>query len=314
MGFETQIQQLTIPMYYSGHVNIYFIEGTEGYYLIDAGLATDEAVKLINQWAPRPITGVLLTHAHQDHLGLAGAIARTDGCPVYLFSEEYQRLQDANQQSEKIKQLFAEGGLPAELRYEAIESYEMTRRSNADKLTGAKIVELSTEDKFSTNLGDLDVIHTPGHTMGHCCFYLAEQELMFSGDHILEGVSPNPILEIGEDGKRRLGLLEYHKSLDKIKSLPVKRFYPGHGQPFEKLDNILEQYYMHHLKREQKILGYLTQEPQTPFQICDRIYPGVRYLHLFLTLSRVWGYLDLLNLEGKVFSETKGNTTFYGLS
>lgn len=313
MNSLSQIQQLTIPINYSGSVNMYVIEGTQGYYLIDAGIASDEARILINQQVRGPVAGILLTHAHMDHLGLAGEISREQGCPVYLYAEEHHRLQDSKRQSEKTGQLLALGGVPAELLDEAAEAFQRLRENNAAKLAGAAIIELSSEDKFRTVLGDLQVIHTPGHTMGHCCFYLAEEKQLFCGDHILAGVSPNPILEIGKNGQRRPALLEYLKSLDKIKALSAKRFYPGHGQPFENLDEILGPFYEHHLKREQRILASLSQKPQTPFQIAEKLYSGVRGLNIFLALSRVWGYLDLIDLEGKITVQIEGNTAFYCL-
>lgn len=314
MNSLSQIQSLTIPMPNSAwSVNIYAIEGPEGYYLIDAGIATEQARMLIKQWVPRPLAGILLTHGHQDHLGLAGELAQEQGCPVYLHSGEYQRLQNSELQIIKIGQLLTMGGFSKELLNEAIEAYQITRQNNILKLAGAELRELTSEQKFSTELGILETIHTPGHTIGHCCFYLTEKKQLFSGDHILVGISPNPILDIGTDVKRRLALVEYLKSLEKIASLSVEKLYPGHGQPFDRLDKVLEQFYDYHLKRQQLILQNLSQYPQTPFQIVEKIYPGVRGLNIFLAISRVWGYLDLLDLEGQIMVQIKDNTTYYSL-
>lgn len=311
---NSQIRQLTIPTPYAvGPVNIFAIKGSEGYYLIDAGINNKEARKLIREWLPSPLAGILISHGHTDHLGLAGEIARAKGCPVYLFAEEYKRLQEPDLQTTRISQLLGVGGVPPQLLNGIKELYQKSRQNYIVQLVGAEVKELTPGQKFSTELGNLEVIHTPGHTIGHCCFYLAEKKWLFSGDHILANISPNPILDVDRVGQRRLALVEYLQSLEKTASLSVDRVYPGHGQPFTKLDRVIEQFYTYHKKREAIILSTFSHQQQTPFQITQKVYPGVKGMDAFLAISKVWGHLDILDLEGKVNFQIKDDTLYYCL-
>ena len=79
----------------------------------------------------------------------------------------------------------------------------------------------------------LMVIHTPGHSPGHCCFYELDREYLFSGDLIYEGCldafypSTDPQL--------------FFQSVRKIQNLSIERILPGHHQlsiPVDLIDRI----------------------------------------------------------------------------
>jgi glyoxylase-like metal-dependent hydrolase (beta-lactamase superfamily II) len=87
--------------------------------------------------------------------------------------------------------------------------------------------ELAEGDTISTDLGDWQVIETPGHAPSHICLYQPERRLLISGDHLLgrislyfdTGYSPDPVAE-------------FLDSLDKVDRLDARLVLSGHGRPF----------------------------------------------------------------------------------
>ena len=101
-------------------------------------------------------------------------------------------------------------------------------------------------DRLSQGDGELEVFHTPGHTMGSLCFRYGNA--LFSGDHVLPKISPN----VGGGDLRRQGMLRYYlDSLDRIAQLDHEDLTvsPGHGEPFQALRGRCEQLIGHHHHR-----------------------------------------------------------------
>src|SRR5581483_524186 len=109
-------------------------------------------------------------------------------------------------------------------------------------------------DEEMLNLGafDLSVMWTPGHSPGHACFYMASQELLLSGDHVLPTISPNVGLWPGSE-EDPLGV--YISSLKKLRGLAVKRVLPAHEYSFDDLDGRLDELEEHHEARLQEVLA-----------------------------------------------------------
>src|SRR3989475_12995950 len=76
----------------------------------------------------------------------------------------------------------------------------------------------------------LRALHTPGHSNGHVSFY-HEDGVLVSGDLLLEGISPNPIVEFSPDGKRIPTLPQYFQSLRRAPPLNCEVAHPGHWGP-----------------------------------------------------------------------------------
>jgi len=212
-------------------VNAYLFEGTP-LTLLDAGAPTEASISQLQlalqhlgyQW--EDIGRLLLTHAHIDHIGgaaflpppaeilaLTGTAAnvgdyeswmnRWHHYPVWL-SEVYPELAALflNQQSRTwMGDMFPRGG------------------------------HLSINREFAhgqtIDLGrwKLQAIHTPGHDMLHTCYYLEEQQLLFSGDYIL---SRGPALAryMGDEANA------FRDSVQQVAHLAVKQIWPSHGKPF----------------------------------------------------------------------------------
>jgi hydroxyacylglutathione hydrolase len=125
--------------------------------VIDPG---EEADRLIKAVEGLTVEAILLTHTHFDHVGAVAALARHTGAPVYCPKLEVPILQDIN------SYVFAGFG-PFEP-YDPEETVE-----GGERLTLAGL--------------DIDVIFTPGHSPGHVCYSIPDEQVLLDGDVIFRG-------------------------------------------------------------------------------------------------------------------------------
>jgi glyoxylase-like metal-dependent hydrolase (beta-lactamase superfamily II) len=136
-------------------------------------------------------------------------------------------------------------------------------------------------------------LHTPGHASDHLCYYLVEEQAVFTGDVVLGG---STTVIPAEDGD----LLDYMSSLQRLQGLGVRRIYPAHGPVIEDGPALLAEYVEHRLLRERQILEALGDGLRTIPALVERIYALVpKNLHLMAAQS-VASHLKKLAREGRV--------------
>jgi glyoxylase-like metal-dependent hydrolase (beta-lactamase superfamily II) len=136
-------------------------------------------------------------------------------------------------------------------------------------------------------------IHTPGHASDHLCYWMPEEQALFSGDLILNGstaVIPD------EDGD----LGQYLDSLRRVQKLGARRIYPAHGPVIEDAPAKIQEYLDHRMLRERQILDALGAGPNTIPEIVKVIYADVPVaLHGHAAMS-VHSHLKKLRQERRV--------------
>ncbi|NUS36188.1 MAG: MBL fold metallo-hydrolase, partial [Pseudarthrobacter sp.] len=109
-----------------------------------------DAKAIIGQVKGRKVKAILLTHAHNDHIGAAREVSEAVGAPIYLNPEDLVLW----------KQVYPD--------------FE-PHRHHADG------------DEFQVGGATLKAIHTPGHSPGSTCFYLQSEGTVFTGDTLFNG-------------------------------------------------------------------------------------------------------------------------------
>jgi glyoxylase-like metal-dependent hydrolase (beta-lactamase superfamily II) len=139
-------------------------------------------------------------------------------------------------------------------------------------------------------------VHTPGHASDHLCYYLPEEQALFTGDLILGG-STTVIPD--EDGD----LAQYLDSLRRVEGLGVRRIYPAHGPVIEDARGKIQEYLDHRMLRERQILEALGAGGRTIPELVKAIYADVPVaLHGHAAMS-VHSHLKKLGQEGRVAEE-----------
>jgi glyoxylase-like metal-dependent hydrolase (beta-lactamase superfamily II) len=283
--------------------------------LIDTGLH-DEASRaaLVDGLARhgltlRDIKRVLLTHAHIDHYGQAGWVAAEAGARVWLHPDEAAKLSTPDWWLEGRRQVLTDAGVPAESQALMHEVWQRGRSTQTFPLTEWEL--LAPGQRFEFESGVLEAVHLPGHALGHTGYWEAATGTLVGGDHLLVGVTPNPVMEPVPAGHpaaaphapgRALTLGQFRGALDRVAAMPVQRVLPGHGEVITDHRTVVRGYQERHERRLGRMWERL-QEPVTPYALCRELYPRVREWDIFLALSEVAAHLDLLVARGRAVVE-----------
>jgi glyoxylase-like metal-dependent hydrolase (beta-lactamase superfamily II) len=167
--------------------------------LVDAGLGTPEAKQAFlaaldaHKLKVTDIRRVLATHAHVDHIGLAGWIQAEAGAELWIHPLEAGKLYRTDWWQAGLAQFLRECGLA--------ESVATTFGPTQVKRLGRAITPfhewryLREGARIPFADGELTVIHTPGHALGHVSFLEEATGRLIGGDILLEGQIPNPLIE-----------------------------------------------------------------------------------------------------------------------
>lgn len=182
----------------SVYTNCYFLKNksTGEVLIVDPADEAEKIFEKVNEISGTP-KAVLLTHGHFDHIQAVEGVRQKYHIPVYAQREEAKMLLDAS--------LNLSGNCG-----------RISCSIEADTL-------LSDLQVFEAAGFSVQVIHTPGHTEGSCCYYIEEENLLFSGDTLFYGSVGRTDLPGGSMGEIVRSL---HKLVD---SLPEEtEVYPGH--------------------------------------------------------------------------------------
>lgn len=193
------------------------------------------------------------------------------GTNSYLIGKERLSLLDPGPKDERQLQSFLEAIGDATLENILITHTHADHSPGAlplQEATGAKLVGLKApevaghdrtfapdkhwQDGEIIDCGEYSVqlIATPGHVSNHLCFLLREEQILFTGDHVLQGTTS---VILPPDGD----MDAYLKALTRLLEIPLKALAPGHGSIMEEPHAEIQKLIAHRLKREQKVLAGL---------------------------------------------------------
>lgn len=261
-------------------------------------------------------TIVFLTHLHSDHTGLALDFVAQD-VPLYISRIDYNYFSEIKKGRlwPKLEALYEEEGYPAD-------QLALQNDNNQGRLYAPERLypAVLLEDGDCLPLGDvaIECILTPGHTPGHMAIYLPEQQILFSGDHILFDITPN-ISVWGEDVA---SLSDYMASLRHMRQRPVRTTFPAHrarnGDMYQRIDALIE----HHDRRLEEIYQCLRlHEGATAYEVAGLIKWSARGLswenfpphQKWFAMSETLAHLYYLAHQGRVLRTRKDDRYRYYL-
>jgi glyoxylase-like metal-dependent hydrolase (beta-lactamase superfamily II) len=237
-----------------GYSFSYLIETSDGFVAVDLGWDSDEGMDLFRNalalagGSIGDLRGVVVTHAHADHFGLAGRLRDCSDAWIAMHPAEVPTL--VQSEDDVIREITASlewyrvSGVPedriAMLRDHAEERIRhVLPRCSPD---------LTLVDGATVPLGDarLVALHTPGHTPGHLCFVDREHNLLFAGDHVLPRIRVNVPMASPTDVDP---LADYLASLEAVREVAPRLVLPGHEWAFDRLPARLAELEHHHAER-----------------------------------------------------------------
>jgi glyoxylase-like metal-dependent hydrolase (beta-lactamase superfamily II) len=168
-------------------------------------------------------------------------------------------------------------------------------RSRAGYL-GGEDFQYDDNDRIAFGGGELQVLHTPGHESGHCCFYEPGDKVLFSGDNIL-GYGTAVIRP--PDGN----MTDYLQSLERLLEFNISLMLPGHGPLIGKPEAKIKEYIEHRRLREKQVLNALGKGRNTIGDITEMIYVDVSPALQRVAEFSVQAHLEKLIQEGRVSKE-----------
>lgn len=309
-----------------GPANVYVVEETDGgVMLFDAGLGSPEAEEALRAGFRRigkrfsQVRRILVSHGHVDHFGAARSVIEWHGgeVPVYAHPADIGKMATSGQRwRDAIPHYvayFARLGVPAEVMRAAAgglgSSLKLARR--LDVVRAAPVGEVLRLAKV-----ELEVHHMAGHTPGVICLYDRAHRLFFSADHLLEKVSPNPLMELGPEGEEGAfkPLVAYLESVGRLHELEVELVLPGHAEPFGGHRRVIDALVQFYLKRQARVRAALAAGPLTPFEVMREIFPRASPGTLFLTASEAVANLEVLEARGEAVRQLENGVYRFRLA
>src|SRR2546421_4855243 len=313
-----KIVPISLPTpFYIGAVNVYLVK-EDPITIIDTGPKTREAVDVLraglrqNGLTTGDIRRIVLTHAHEDHCGLARSL-RDEAKDAEVFVHDWETgHRAARLEHEENLRLLRRAGVPDDEIQSMRQLYEQVRQY-ADSLDDEHCRALNDEDELEFEMGTLRVIHTPGHTPGSCSFLREADRTIIAGDCVLKRVTPNPVISPDPiDPTRRFrSLAEYLVSLARVRSFAPTLVYGGHGEPIHDYEELFNRYVRAINERQAAVVRLVPKDGATAWEVSRQMFPDADDVHRFLAVSEAVAHLDQAQSEGKIALELSDDREIY---
>jgi glyoxylase-like metal-dependent hydrolase (beta-lactamase superfamily II) len=292
------------------HINLWLLEDGAGWTIVDTGYAMARTNDLwehifAEELQRLPITRVIVTHYHPDHIGLAGWLTERWQAPLWVSEKEWlfaRVMSRGDEDFSPSRRGFAHrAGLdPAscELFGERENSYRRGVPSvptSFQRLSDGMLVEIGGRE--------WRVIVGEGHAPELACLYCAETDVLISSDQVLPKISPNISVQPHEpDGDP---LVRYLSSLAKLREsvAPEALVLPSHNLPFFGLHRRIESLAAHHQARCGEVLA-ACEVPKTAVELLPVLFRRTLDRHqLGFALGEALAHLHYLMHQGGLTRE-----------
>ena len=229
-----------------------FIIGTNEVFVVDPGPVIDthrDALKAA--LAGRRVAGILITHCHGDHSPLGHWLKDSTGAQTYGFGPHVQAGPDPL--------------------YDPEDEKELTEDAKGERADVDFVPDVSVRDGDQIRVVSgitVTAIHTPGHTSNHICYDFAEEDTVFTGDHVM-GWSTTVITP--PDGN----MSDYMRSLARVQQLGRSIWRPTHGNAITSPLAYSTALIAHRMEREEQIYSQILAKQQTIREMVKVLYADV---------------------------------------
>lgn len=283
--------------------------------LVDCGVDTDESWDALNAALQEhglvvaDIERVIVTHAHVDHMGMAGRIIAASNAYLLIW-EEIAAWADQTVPMWELRVTFLRTLFPQYDLSELLSSSVIDAMSRIDAIWSPvptdRVRTFSLEDTLSIGPWMWDVLYLPGHSNTQTCFFQPQTGQFLAADMLLP-LTPAPVLEFPLTGKsgdeknvREASLPRMFDSFDRVYDLPIEQVYPGHGAPFTDHRGLIDRQRARIEMRKAKCLALIGEGKHQVGEMLDVMYSHHPEPARFTGLSMLIGYLDLLLEDGSI--------------
>lgn len=214
----------------------------------------------------RPITHILVTHTHRDHVDGLAELQRATGAVSYGFGRE--------KLPTSLPSVTPSGGEFVDYDFQPD-------------------VKMQHGDVISGSDWRLVALHTPGHAPDHLCFELDGHGVLFSGDHVMAW---NTTVIAPPEGS----MANYIASLEKLLERQNAIYLPGHGAEIEEPQRAVKAYLLHRQWREQAVLRAVRGGVGSIRNIVQLIYPDLPEALITAASLSVQAHVEHLMDKGEI--------------
>ena len=291
------------------HINLYLIEdkASGGYALIDTGIGTSKTKALWESLLAdlgKPLTKVIVTHLHPDHIGMAGYLVEKFRVPMYMSHSEYFVARALSAGARGASDWQDDEYL---VRCGMSEDYVANAKNNRKTSKGigdvihpipVQFERLQEGDKIEIGEHSWQVIIGRGHSPEHVCLYSETLNVLISGDHVLPKISPNIGVYSTEPNANTLE--QYLTTLPQFTELPSDTLVlPSHKQPFHGLHFRVNQLIEHHQSHLLNLRDFCqvgrTIKDCLPVLFKRKLNPN----NMFFAIAEAFSHLNYLYFAGE---------------
>lgn len=312
-----------------GYNNVYAVTAPGGRVLIDTGPdyegAADELSRQLGAPAPRL---VVATHGHLDHAGL-GRFWTERGVPVAIGAADLHFAAAAEAMSSddfaNLRHYVRGCGAPDDALRVLLHGVDQREQWTHAARTAAAYPAPGRDGRWPSGLHyerfqpsrllspgplpeapGLEVLACPGHTPGNVVVVDREDGWLFSGDQLLPDITPTPAIQSvpsgGESRDWRFhSLPPFLASLEALRAQKFSRCYPGHGEPFDNVAEVIAGNIAQIEQRTERVSAALQAMGRASVHaLCETLYPRALRRRFWQIAATVQGHLDLLEQRRQV--------------
>ena len=265
------------------HVNVYFVDDGAGVAAIDTGIDSPECRAawerlLAGPLAGRPLTRLIVTHCHPDHIGLANWLAERTGLVVETTEAEYLtalviHLDPEALEAEHFRDFYRSRGLDEDTTRSVMSrGHRYLRMVAGLPRTFRRVIAGET---LTVGGSEFRVMTGGGHSPEQMFLHGINQKIFLSADQVLPRISPNIGVGPRDPGGDPLGI--FLRSLRAIRdAVPDDVLVlPGHDLPFRGLHARIEGLIRHHAERCDAIVSACRADPHSPADLIPVLFHRV---------------------------------------
>jgi glyoxylase-like metal-dependent hydrolase (beta-lactamase superfamily II) len=238
------------------------------------------------------LTHILITHGHIDHFGGLPFLRPRVHAVVGVHELDRGNLTNYEERivtaGNRLKAYLVEAGVPPEKRQAVLDLHRINK-----ELFHSVPIDL-TYEQAGMRVGPFEILHVPGHCAGQVVIRL--HDILFSGDHVLDGISPH---QWPERLTLYTGLRHYLQSLTLLSGWAggASLTLAGHNRPIRDLPARMEEIRALHLLRLNKALEFLT-ETHTIAEVSRELFGRVSGYDVLLAIEEAGAHVEYLQQHG----------------
>lgn len=289
------------------HINLWLLRDGASWVIIDTGFPADEVRAVWSQILARldgPVTRLVVTHFHPDHLGLATWLMAETGAPLAMTTGEFLTAhavwhEVGGHGARFMVEQFRQHGLDAE------QLARFAKRGSGYRKAVPALPEyyqrLKAADRLTVDGKKWQVLIGHGHAPEHMALYCAELDVLISGDMLLPRISTNISVFAATPEADALGW--YLDSLDEMsREIPANTLVlPSHGLPFFGVQSRVEALHAHHAERLRALENSCEDAPKSAAELLETLFQRALDTHqTMFAMGEAIAHLNHLEQAGRL--------------